>query len=92
MAERKPLLKFTGPGEPALRRMGRVTGAWHVHSLVDGSRLGYVDWRNGWRRYVFNPAMGTIYDAGCLREIADFCEEKTRDQQEAAARRRAARP
>lgn len=39
--------------------------------------LGVVRWFCSWRRYCFYPEDSTIYDATCLREIADFCSDKT---------------
>ena len=43
--------------------------------------LGLVSWYAPWRCYAFSPAPGlaTVYERRCLRDIADFCEERTRE-------------
>lgn len=55
------------------------TKYWSVHSRKDASDLGRVSWFSAWRRYVFSPAAWTVYDANCLREIADLVETATKD-------------
>ncbi len=62
---------------PKLR--GRVTRIWAVNAgLVT---LGEVRWYSYWRRFIFAPSTDfwkeLVFDASCLREIADFCEEQT---------------
>ena len=34
--------------------------------------LGKIKWYGAWRRYVFFPNTETIFDAGCLSDIATF--------------------
>lgn len=69
-----------------MRPRGRVTHVWEVVS-VRGTVLGRVDWWPGcWRRYTFTPRASTIFDPGCLREIADFCEDQTLKHKEARRR------
>jgi hypothetical protein len=41
--------------------------------------LGEVRYRPSWRRYVFAPLPRTQFDPDCLRDIAAFCELRTRD-------------
>lgn len=42
--------------------------------------LGGVSWYGPWRKYVFTAAGSQfIFDANCLREIADYCEKKTKE-------------
>lgn len=36
--------------------------------------LGGIHWYAPWRRYVFFPNPGTLFDAICMREIADYCQ------------------
>jgi hypothetical protein len=62
------------------------TKCWHVSSF--GTGLGYIKWFTRWRRYVFYPLPDTLYDASCLREIAEFCAHETREQQVRATVRR----
>jgi hypothetical protein len=40
----------------------------------EGMRLGSVSWWGAWRKYVFIPEKGTLYEEVCLREIASFVE------------------
>jgi hypothetical protein len=47
----------------------RKTKEWGVFGR-DGVFLGDIVWRNGWRRYVFEPASGTYFDSECLEAIA----------------------
>ena len=47
---------------------------WRVDSKRDRYEVGYVHWDSKWRRYVFAPIPfeSAIFDAVCLRDIADF--------------------
>lgn len=63
---------------------GAKTERWRVFSK-DGPQLGGCVWHSPWRRYVFWPLEGTIYEQDCLRDIAQFCEDQTREHK--AARR-----
>jgi len=64
----KSFLKFENKGT-----ITGKTSLWDVCSL-DGCVIGRVKWYNSWRRYCFMPGEGTVFDAGCLREIAQFIE------------------
>lgn len=59
----------------------RRTKVWTVHSKYpDGpSELGRIKWFARWRCYGFFPAVLTVYEKLCLRDIAQFCEEKTEE-------------
>lgn len=70
----KQLVRF----ERLEQAKGRVTHKWVVHSVMSDDYLGQVEWFSPWRRYVFGPASATLYDAKCLRAIADFCEKETK--------------
>ena len=52
------------------------TQKWLV-TTVSGSVLGTVSWFAQWRRYAFQPIAGTVFDAACLREIAQWCQTET---------------
>jgi hypothetical protein len=59
---------------------GRKTERWLVVPNPKGNPadpLGEVKWFSHWRRYVFFPAQGKLFDAECLRAIAFFCERAT---------------
>lgn len=43
------------------------------------TELGLVSWHGAWRRYAFSPAPGTLYEAVCLRDIANFCDRLTQE-------------
>lgn len=49
----------------------RVTAIWNV-TTSEGSPLGEIRWFAPWRRYVFFPVPNTLFDSGCLKEIANF--------------------
>lgn len=55
----------------------RKTKVFRVDSAVDGTLLGFVQWRSGWRRYVFHPQLGTVFDFECLEELAGKLRELT---------------
>lgn len=40
--------------------------------------LGQVKWFGRWRKYAFFPKSNTLYEQDCLRDIADFCEDRTK--------------
>lgn len=64
---------------PRVAPRGWITKLWHVTTL-DSGVLGEIRWFGAWRKYCFYPTSGTIFDKGCLREIADFCEAQTEDR------------
>lgn len=43
-----------------------------------GALLGAVTWYPPWRKMVFEAVEDRIFDAVCLRDIADFCEQHTK--------------
>lgn len=49
------------------------TKIWRVESQDENS-LGLIQWWVGWRRYVFVPNEGTLFDSGCLKEITTFID------------------
>ena len=64
------------------RKAGQITSVWAVASK-GGASLGFVSWYSPWRRYVFRPTSGTLFDASCLRELAAFCESETNARKKA---------
>ena len=50
------------------------TCVWFVYSL-DRIQLGIIKWKSQWRQYCFFPESDTLYNAGCLNDIADFMKE-----------------
>lgn len=58
----------------------RLTLVWRVRAKQTISvkdELGTIGWYPSWRRYVFFSDGEALFDAACLREIADFCEQQT---------------
>ena len=55
------------------------TLAWWVVNKYDDGQIGWVGWYPGWRKYSYFARPETVYEQVCLREIADFCERKTRE-------------
>jgi len=61
------------------------TTIWYVYSTFvthAGETLGRVAWYGPWRKYVFYPSEGTLFDPGCLTEIATFLSEENRKHKE----------
>lgn len=59
---------------PSVKRL--KTKRWHVTSTL-GAVLGDVHWYAHWRKYCFFPKEGSLFDAGCLMDISEFCAEQT---------------
>lgn len=56
--------------------IGRSESGTIVIAVRDraGGELGLIRWYGPWRKYTFEPRADTVFDAACLREIADRCE------------------
>jgi hypothetical protein len=62
-------------------KKARKTKIWSVRSGLFGtSELGWVRYYPQWRRYVFYPDDLALFDAGCLREIAEFLDNHKEDR------------
>ena len=57
------------------------TQRWVVETLT-GVSLGHVSWFGVWRQYCMFPNEATVFERKCLRDIATFCETKTRTHRE----------
>jgi len=57
------------------------TKIWNVVTQIGSKILGTISWYGAWRRYCFYPLFGdiTIFEETCLRDIADFIEQQTRE-------------
>ncbi len=63
------------------------TAIW-ITTAKDGDIvLGRVTWHAPWRKYIFEPVSNysTVYEQTCLREIAEFVEQLTKDHKEGTA-------
>jgi Tat protein secretion system quality control protein TatD with DNase activity len=58
---------------------GRKTYIIDVRSTA-GDYLGVISWFSHWRRYVFHPVTGTIYDAVCLIDISQYINDLMRER------------
>jgi len=56
------------------RSEGRKTVCWIVRSARSRAPLGVIAWRSGWRQYVLEPELHTVWSAGCLRDVAAFLD------------------
>lgn len=52
---------------PPLGKTRRIV----VQSRTHGDHLGDIHWHGPWRQYVFEPAPGTVFNNGCLADLAD---------------------
>lgn len=58
-----------------------LTSTWNVINRYNNTQLGTVGWYGPWRQYSFfpNPVLDLVFEKQCLRDIADFCESKTKE-------------
>jgi len=71
-------IKFSEP----VKTQGKKTLHWYVKTSDDRHFLGSVSWFSPWRRYAFIPDQA-VFEQDCLRELADFCEARTREHKAA---------
>lgn len=66
-------VEFAELPEPRLK-----TKVWEARTTAEHGNLilGRIRWRASWRRYVFHPEDDSLFDAGCLREIAVFLDAR----------------
>jgi len=38
----------------------------------DGAYIGEIKWYASWRKYVYYPEDGTLYDSNCMDTISEF--------------------
>ena len=60
-------------------RSGFRTKLWFVTAKSDNEELGSIQWTGKWRCYAFFPFPNTYYEKRCLKDIADFCEARTKE-------------
>lgn len=63
------------------------TAVWSVIAHEGNADLGTVKWFGRWRRYAFFPAPATVFEKDCLRDLADFCDEITKEHRSSLAAR-----
>jgi hypothetical protein len=52
----------------------RKTKVWGCYNKKSNGHLASVQWFSSWRQYIVIPCAGTIFSAGCLRDIAEFID------------------
>lgn len=67
---------------------GRKTKAWAIYSRRRGDLLANVRWYGRWRQFVVYPEPGTLFNAECLRQLAQLCAGAYADWYEAKKMRR----
>lgn len=71
-----PYIEFRDMG---FLRPGAKTRVWYVINKRNPDDIpGIIKWNGGWRKYVYYSGEA-FYDWQCLRQIADFIEQKTKD-------------
>lgn len=60
----------------------KKTQVWVVSGDGGSSLLGVVKWFARWRRYAYFPLGECVYEECCLREIAMFIEQRTKEHKE----------
>jgi hypothetical protein len=52
---------------------------WEVTNTKDGSRLGYIEWFNKWKKFCFfNYDAPCVFEEVCLGDIAEFLVARTK--------------
>jgi hypothetical protein len=46
----------------------------YVVSSSKGHPVGYVEWYQSWRQYVFNAEPNAVFSQDCLIELSRFCK------------------
>jgi len=60
----------------------KVTKVWRVDNKYGDGLLGHVAWFGRWRKYAFYTVPERVFEEVCLREIAEFCERKTKEHKQ----------
>lgn len=58
------------------------TRLWNIMTVDGHYHIGQIKWFGRWRRYCFFPVDQTVFEQDCLRDIADFIEQKTKEHRE----------
>ena len=64
----------------------RKTNIYEVLEKGGGltARLGEIRWFGRWRKYVFSPCEGTVYEEVCMGEISEFIVQETQAHKQKA--------
>lgn len=61
---------------------GEKTSVWFVSNAETKEKIGYVKWYGPWRKYCYFPIDQTVYEQDCLRDIANFIENATKEHRQ----------
>jgi len=64
------------------------TKTWKVQNRDNSILIGEVMWFSRWRKYIFAPYDGMVFEETCLHEIAMFCQQETSNQRKEQALRK----
>lgn len=78
MPSRSEYLKFVDVDAGA-----RKTRVVEVRSERSNAHLGTIAWYSHWRQYTFSPQPETIFNTGCLEEIANELVRMTQQHRDA---------
>ena len=53
---------------------------WEVTNTKDGSRLGYIEWFNKWKKFCFFNYYDETFEEVCLGDIAQFLVDRTAEK------------
>jgi hypothetical protein len=74
-------IAFQGPYLQIVRAGTSASGKtleWDVLGRSHGAFLGEIRWYGPWRQYCFMPCSDTVFNHGCLADIAAFLVEQNR--------------
>jgi hypothetical protein len=60
---------------------GKKTKRWLITSVRNGETLAYIEFRPGWRKYVWGMMQGVIFDEDCTMEVVIFLKQHAGDRQ-----------
>jgi len=64
----------------------RLTKVWRVVSKDGLAGIGEIRWYGAWRCYALFPEINTVFERTCLRDLATFCEDRTREHRAGTVR------
>ena len=48
---------------------------WEIHSKRGDDLLGWIQYYEPWKEFVFSPETSTIFSTGCLQDIITFIDQ-----------------
>jgi hypothetical protein len=63
------------------------THVFRIESVHNGCLLGTAYWYPPWRKYIFSPAVNTIWDSACLAELQQQLDQLNADHKKGEVRK-----